>query len=173
MTSILKRLTITFLLILMTLNLLPGQVQNKLFWDGKDWNKVSKLADHMVEVEYRMKAAYINGLQDGRLYSYLKTWQGDQFLADSIFSEPSDYLSTNELVRMLDLFYKDPVNSYIPVPSAIIIANLKAEQFDPESVDAYIKSTREWINGLMLQLQEDGNYDLLKAKQDAYKERLK
>jgi len=152
-------------------NVIIAQPQNRLFWDGGDWKHVSKLANYALDVEYRIKAAYINGLQDGRLFFYLKTWPGNEKFADSLYSEPMDYLSTNELVRSLDQFYKDPLNVYIPVPSAIIIANMVGEQVDKNIIDEYIATTRFWINSLMLDMQENGNSELLDQKLKSYKDR--
>ena len=55
---------------------LQGQQQNRLFWDGGDWKRVKQLADGNLEIEYRIKAAYVNGALDGRLFFYLKTQHG-------------------------------------------------------------------------------------------------
>ena len=73
-----------------------------------------------------MKTAYLHGALDGRLYGYLKTWAKDQGLADDVFGETVDYLSNRELIKNIDYFYQDPLNSYIPVPAAILIANMYA-----------------------------------------------
>lgn len=166
------RILTIFILIIFSSGLL-AQIENRLFWDGKDWNKIQKLANYDLKIEYRIKAAYLNGLQDGRLYSYLKTWPGNENLADSVFSEPMDYLTTSELVRVLNNFYLEPLNSYIPVPSAVIIANMTAEQADQKIIEVYTEKTRKWINTLMLQMQEGGNSAILEGKLEQYRERQK
>ena len=101
---------------------------------------------------------------DGRLFSYLKTWSQDQSIADDIFSETVDYLTLRELIKNIDHFYNDPLNNYIPIPSAIIIANMYAKRMNSENVDAYIRSTREWINSLNLDLDSLNYSEILKQK---------
>ena len=73
-------------------------------------------------------------------------------MANDVFGETVDYLSTRELIKSLDHFYNDPLNSYIPVPSAIVIANLYAERVPMDIIDNYIKETREWVNSLVIDL---------------------
>jgi hypothetical protein len=141
-----------------------AQQQNRLFWDGGDWKRVAQLADHNPELTYRIKAAYVNGILDGRLYYYLKTWGVQPALADSLYRETVDYLSTRELVRSLDNFYQDPLNVYIPVPSAIIVANMYAERVPLKIIDSYVQQTKFWINDLMLRLEEEGYDRLLRDK---------
>ena len=101
---------------------------------------------------------------DGRLFSYLKTWSEDQSIADDIFSEPVDYLTLRELIKNIDHFYNDPLNNYIPIPSAIIIANMYAKRINMENIDIYIRSTREWINSLKLDLDSLNYSELLEQK---------
>ena len=57
-----------------------------------------------------------------------------------------------ELIKNLDYFYQDPLNRYIPIPSAILISNMYAERVPIENIEAYIESTRRWINDLILDL---------------------
>ena len=113
---------------------------------------------------YRIKAAYVNGVLDGRLYYYLKAWEAQSEFADSLYSETIDYLSTRELVRSLDNFYKDPLHVYVPVPSAMLVANMYAEQIPMQVIDAYIKQTKFWINKLILDLSEEDLKELLDSK---------
>ena len=70
----------------------------------------------------------MNGVLDGRLYGYLKTWSNNPTLANETFGESVDYLSVREVIKNLNYFYEDPLNSYIPIPSAIIIANLYGQR---------------------------------------------
>ena len=137
---------------------------NKLFWDGKDWNRVKKLADYNTNYEFIIKKAYLEGALDGRLFSYLKTWENDKDIADNVFSETVDYLTIRELIKNIDHFYNDPMNSYIPIPSAIFIANMYAKRMNMENIDFYIKSTRKWINELTLDLDTLNYSKLLEQK---------
>tara|TARA_B100001248_G_C27388854_1_gene461189 strand:- start:1655 stop:2176 length:522 start_codon:yes stop_codon:yes gene_type:complete len=141
---------------------------NKLFWDGSDWNRVKKRSEYNINTEFIIKKAYLEGALDGRLFSYLKTWSQDQSIADDIFSETVDYLTLRELIKNIDHFYNDPLNNYIPIPSAIIIANMYAKRMNSENVDAYIRSTREWINSLNLDLDSLNYSEILKQKSIKY-----
>ncbi len=71
-----------FLILILILILLPKeafcQQQNRLFWDGGDWKRVNQLANGNLDMEYRIKAAYVSGVLDGRLFFYLKTWSVEQ-----------------------------------------------------------------------------------------------
>ena len=110
----------------------------------------------------------MEGALDGRLFSYLKTWNQDQSIADDIFSETVDYLTLRELIKNIDHFYNDPLNNYIPIPSAIIIANMYAKRMDMENIDVYIHSTREWINSLILDLDSLNYSELLNKNLPKY-----
>ena len=137
---------------------------NKLFWDGRDWNRVKKIADYNTNYEFIIKKAYLEGALDGRLFFYLKTWENDKDIADNVFSETVDYLTIRELIKNIDYFYNDPMNSYIPIPSAILIANMYAKRMNHENIDFYIKSTRKWINELALDLDTLNYSKLLEQK---------
>ena len=65
---------ITFLLI----NLVSSQ-ENKLFWDGNDWNTIAKNLNHNQKLIFSVKKAYLTGVLDGRLYGYLKTWNKNKW----------------------------------------------------------------------------------------------
>ena len=137
---------------------------NKLFWDGRDWNRLKKLSEYNLETEFIIKKAYLEGALDGRLFSYLKTWEEDQDIAEDIFSETVDYLTIRELIKNIDYFYKDPLNNYIPIPSAILIANMYAKRINLDDMHSYIKSTREWINSLTIDLDTLNYSKLLEEK---------
>ena len=126
--------------------------ENKLFWDGADWNQVAKSVKHDYHLTFKIKKAYLNGVLDGRLFSYLNVWKLNQDLADETFSETVDYLSTKELIKNIDYFYIDPLNKYIPITSAILIANMYAKRLPAEDIELFILSTRRWINDLALNL---------------------
>lgn len=150
--------------ILFLIGIIYCQQQNRLFWDGGDWKRVSQLAESNPEIEFRIKAAYVNGVLDGRLFYYLKTWTVKQGLADSLYAETIDYLSPRELVRSLDNFYADPLMVYVPVPSAMIIANMYAERIPLNIIDAYVQQTKFWINKLLLEMETEGPAQLLDDK---------
>ena len=150
---------------------LQGQQQNRLFWDGGDWKRVKQLAEGNLEIEYRIKAAYVNGALDGRLFFYLKTWSVEQGLADSLYAETIDYLSPRELVRSLDNFYADPLMVYVPVTSAMIIANMYAERIPLKIIDAYVQQTKFWINDLLLRLDEHSPAELLEEKHEKHRKK--
>ena len=60
--------------------------------------------------------------------------------------------------------YKDPLNIYIPVTTAIIISNMYAEQIPIKSIENYIELTRRWINNLTLDLDTLNYSKLLEDK---------
>tara|TARA_B100001996_G_scaffold375933_1_gene356526 strand:+ start:646 stop:1158 length:513 start_codon:yes stop_codon:yes gene_type:complete len=126
--------------------------ENKLFWDGHDWNRVSILTNNDQKNTFRIKSAYLDGILDGRLNYYLKVWVKDQYLADDVFGETVDYLSKSELIKNIDYFYKDRLNIYIPIPSAIVISNMYAERVPVNVIEEYIGQTRRWINDLTLDM---------------------
>ena len=165
--SILKYILIIFFLSVSIIY--PNE--NKLFWDGRDWNQIIKNSNYDVNISFKIKTAYIAGVLDGRLYSYLKTWNQNQNLADQVFSETVDYLSNRELIRNIDNFYVDPLNSYIPLPSAILISNMYAERIPKKNIDMYIESTRRWINDLILDLDTLNYSKLLEDKWIKHREK--
>ena len=113
---------------------------------------MAKSVKHDYHLTFKIKKAYLNGVLDGRLFSYLKVWKLNQDLADETFSETVDYLSTKELIKNIDYFYIDPLNKYIPITSAILIANMYAKRLPAEDIELFILSTRRWINDLALNL---------------------
>ena len=137
--------------------------ENKLFWDGSDWNRIDKSVDNSV-IRFKIKSAYLNGALDGRLNYYLKTWMLNNNLADEAFAETVDYLTIRELIKNLDYFYEDPLNSYIPITSAILIANMYANRVPIDNINLYINNTRKWINNLILDLDTLNYHKLLDEK---------
>ena len=142
-----------FILTILLLAVSTAQ-QNRLFWDGNDWNRVAKSVDYHPKTVHRIKTAYLHGVLDGRLHGYLKTWAKDQYLADDVFGETVDYLTTRELIKNLDNFYEDPINGYIPIPAAIVIANMYAERIPVPLIETYLEKTRAWINELSMNLDD-------------------
>ena len=152
------------ILLLILINNYSIARENKLFWDGLDWNRITKSVDYNTEQTFKIKRAYLNGALDGRLNYYLKTWSSDKELADEVFNETVDYLTIRELIKNIDYFYQDPLNRYIPIPSAILISNMYAERVPIENIEAYIESTRRWINDLILDLDTLDYSKLLEDK---------
>ena len=156
------------IIIFVLLELLFGQIidkQNKLLWDGIDWKNVSIRTNGDSETTFRVKSAYLNGVLDGRLYYYLKSWGEKQAFADSIYGDRVDYMTPRETIRQLDRFYKDNLMNYVPVVSAIIIVHMQAEQVPKKVIDQYVEQTKFWINQLTLDMQSRGLHKLIKDKQ--------
>ena len=145
--------------------------QNRLFWDGREWNDIRKKSNFVDEVEYKIKSSYINGILDGRLYGYLKTWSENPTLANEVFGEQVDYLTVRETIKSLDYFYEDPLNGYIPVPSAIVIANLYGKRVPINIIEKYIKDSRDWVNTLTLELDTLNYSKLIENKYLKYKDK--
>ena len=147
---------------------LSGQIlekQNKLLWDGTDWDNIQKQVNQDPEMTYRIKSSYLSGVLDGRLYYYLKAWGEEQAFADSLYGDRVDYMTRRETIRQLDRFYKDPLMDYVPVVSAVIIVHMQVEQVPKRIVDRYVDETKRWINQLTLDMESRGMHELLKEKQ--------
>ena len=159
-----------FISIMLSVNLFSQVVekQNKLLWDGTDWNNIEKRANGGPKSIYQIKSAYISGLLDGRLYYYLKAWAKNKNFADTLYSDRLDYLTNKETIRQLDRFYSDILMTYVPVISAIIIVHMEAEQVSKKTIDLYIDQTKYWINELTINMEEEGMHNLLKNKQKKY-----
>ena len=140
------------ILIILSFSISIYSQENRIFWDGRDWNNIRKKSNYDENLEHKIKSAYINGALDGRLYGYLKTWSENAQLANNVFGETVDYLSVREVVKNLNYFYEDPLNSYIPVPSAIIIANLHGQRVPINIIEKYTQDTRDWVNSLVIEL---------------------
>ena len=140
-----------FILLILFYTNISGK-ENKLFWDGGEWNQVAKSVKHDYHLTFKIKKAYLSGVLDGRLFSYLNVWKLNQELADETFSETVDYLNVRELIKNIDYFYSDPLNKYVPITSAILIANMYAKRLPAKDIELYILSTRRWINDLALNL---------------------
>ena len=156
------------IIIFVLLELLFSQIiekQNKLLWDGIDWKNVSIRTNGDSESTFRVKSAYLNGVLDGRLYYYLKSWGEKQAFADSIYGDRVDYMSPRETIRQLDRFYRDNLMNYVPVVSAIIIVHMQAEQVPRKVIDQYVEETKSWINQLILDMQSRGMREIIKDKQ--------
>ena len=50
--------------------------ENKLFWDGGEWNQVAKSVKHDYHLTFKNKEGILErGVLDGRLFSYLNVWK--------------------------------------------------------------------------------------------------
>ena len=145
--------------------------ENRLFWDGREWNSISGKVNFIDETEYKIKSTYIHGVLDGRLYGYLKTWSENAMLANEVFGEQVDYLTVRETVKSLNHFYEDPLNSYIPIPSAIVIANLYGKRVPINVIEKYIQDSRDWVNSLTLELDTLDYSRLIEEKYLKYKDK--
>jgi hypothetical protein len=147
--------------------LLCGQRQNRVFWDGSDWNRIAIQMNQESEPIHRVKAAHINGLLDGRLYYYLKAWDVEPVLAENAYNDPLDLLRHKELIKALDNFYFDPKHNTIPVISAIIIANMRIGGITEPVVYKYIEETRFWANSMKADI-DSISVEILAAKLDKH-----
>ena len=143
--------------------------QNKLFWDGYDWKQMTRENAGMPKQEYLVKSSYVNGLLDGRLYDYFKTWDVDSTLAFDLYDESIDYLKTSEIIRAVDHLYDDPTNLYLPIASAILIVNMIAQRHPPELIESYILASKKWINGLVLEYENQDQGKFMEDKIEAKK----
>ena len=157
-----------FISIIILATLTHAQVlekQNKLLWDGTDWHNISKTVNHNPELTNKIKSSYLSGILDGRLYYYLKAWGEKQSFSDSLYGDRIDYMTRRETIRQLDRFYEDPLMSYVPVVSAVIIVHMQTEQISKKVINGYIEQTKFWINQITLDMQSRGMHNILKEKQ--------
>ena len=158
-----------FILIIILATSIHSQIlekQNKLLWDGTDWANISKTVNSNPELTSKIKSSYLNGILDGRLYYYLKAWGEKQSFADSLYGDRIDYMTRRETIRQLDRFYENPLMSYVPVVSAMIIIHMQTEQISKKVVNLYIDQTKYWINQITLDMQSRGMHNILKDKQN-------
>ena len=140
--------------------------EEKFFWDGKNWNALNN-NELSTENLFLLKKTYINGLQDGRLYDYFKLWSVDSlFVNKNLKPELDDYLSSSELVRLIDDFYLEPTNTYIPIVSTILILNMRARGFSKFEIDKYINESKNWINSLTLEIKNKNYFDVMSKKKN-------
>ena len=92
-------------------------------------------------------------------------------LANEVFGEQVDYLTIRETVKSLNHFYEDPLNSYIPIPSAIVIANLYGKRVPINVIEKYIQDSRDWVNSLTLELDTLDYSRLIEEKYLKYKDK--
>jgi hypothetical protein len=128
--------------------ILFAQRENRIFWDGSNWNRISTKLGQGSESVYQIKASHLNGLLDGRLYYYLKAWEVEPLLAEGTYNDPLDLLRYKELITALDNFYSVPKHNSIPIISAVIIENMRIGGISERSIYRYIEETRFWVNNI-------------------------
>ena len=85
--------------------ILFAQRDNRIFWDGSNWNRIAtKLGEGSKSVS-QIKAAHLNGILDGRLYYYLKAWEVEPSLAEVAYNDPLDLLGHKELIHSLEFCF--------------------------------------------------------------------
>ena len=102
---------------------------------------------------------------------WVKTWSENPMLANDVFGEQVDYLTVRETVKSLNHFYEDPLISYIPIPSAIVIANLYGKRVPINVIEKYIQDSRDWVNSLTLDLDTLDYSRLIEEKYLKYKDK--
>ena len=147
--------------------ILFAQRENRIFWDGSNWNRISIQLGKGSESVYQIKASHLNGLLDGRLYYYLKAWEVEPSLAESTYNDPLDLLRYKELITALDNFYSDPKHNSIPIISAVIIENMRIGGISDRSIYRYIEETRFWVNNVRTSA-DSMSVEILAAKLDKH-----
>ena len=85
--------------------ILFAQRDNRIFWDGSNWNRIAtKLGEGSKSVS-QIKAAHLNGILDGRLYYYLKAWEVEPSLAEVAYNDPLDLLPVSYTHLTLPTIY--------------------------------------------------------------------
>ncbi|MCH7733121.1 MAG: hypothetical protein IIB44_11555, partial [Candidatus Marinimicrobia bacterium] len=68
---------------------------------------------------------------------------------------------------------EDSLNDYIPVNSAIVIVNMHGERQPIEMIEAFKEKSKEWINHLTIQLQQEDMFRLMEEKRKKHREKVK
>ena len=147
--------------------ILFAQRENRIFWDGSNWNRIEIKLGKGNESAYGIKAAHLNGLFDGRLYYYLKAWEVEPLLAEDTYNDPLDLLRHKELIKSLDNFYIDPKHNSIPIISAVIIENMRIGGISEKIIYRYIEETRFWVSSIRENADSNSN-EILAAKLDKH-----
>ena len=147
--------------------ILFAQRENRIFWDGSNWNRISTKLGKESQSVYQIKASHLNGLLDGRLYYYLKAWEVEPLLAEGTYNDPLDLLRYKELIGALDNFYSDPKHNSIPVISAVIVENMRIGGISEKAIYRYIEETRFWVNNIRTSA-DSMSVEILAAKLDKH-----
>ena len=87
------------------------------------------------------------------------------------FWRTSRLFTVSETIKSLNYFYSNSLNSYIPIPSAIIIANLYGKRVPINIIEKYTKDSRDWVNSLTLELDTLDYSKLIEDKYLKYKDK--
>ena len=147
--------------------ILFAQRENRIFWDGSNWNRISTKLGKESQSVYQIKASHLNGLLDGRLYYYLKAWEVEPLIAEGTYNDPLDLLRYKELIGALDNFYSDPKHNSIPVISAVIVENMRIGGISEKAIYRYIEETRFWVNNIRTSA-DSMSVEILAAKLDKH-----
>ena len=147
--------------------ILFAQRENRIFWDGSNWNRISTKLGKESQSVYQIKASHLNVLLDGRLYYYLKAWEVEPLLAEDTYNDPLDLLRYKELIGALDNFYSDPKHNSIPVISAVIVENMRIGGISEKAIYRYIEETRFWVNNIRTSA-DSMSVEILAAKLDKH-----
>ena len=147
--------------------ILFAQRENRIFWDGSNWNRIATKLGKESSSVYQIKAAHLNGLLDGRLYYYLKAWEIEPSVAEGTYNDPLDLLRYKELISALDNFYSDPKHNSIPVISAVIIENMRIGGISEKVIYRYIEETRFWVSNIRTSA-DSMSVEILAAKLDKH-----
>ncbi len=147
--------------------ILLAQRENRIFWDGSNWNRIATKLGKGSESVYQIKVSHLNGLFDGRLYYYLKAWEVEPSLAEGTYNDPLDLLRHKELISALDNFYSDPKHNSIPIISAVIIENMRIGGISEIAIYRYIEETRFWVSSIRASA-DSISVEILAAKLDKH-----
>lgn len=132
-------------MVLIILNLSAAQ-EHKLFWDGTDWLAIERISAEQPELIYWIKSAYLSGLFDSKLFYQLKANSVSPAWTDSVFEDLLKPAPAKRLIATIDMIYRDPANSYLPLPNAIVAASMYHQNFSQAEIGDYIARSKKWIN---------------------------
>ena len=111
--------------------------QNKLLWDGTDWNSIERKADVSEKSVYRIKSAYLNGLLDGRLYYYLKAFNFRKTRLEALYRIVF-YFRTNDKFKEGFAYGMLGINTHFPKDLVFVEEDIHKYKFiDELSICAY------------------------------------
>ncbi len=132
--------------------------QDKIFADGYDWQRISKITREYPEYNRPLKQQYVRGILDSRLYFYLQVRAENLESANTVYLDYLGQLAPAELARGLDAFYNDPAILYLPIISSMNIVSLKAAGLPDSLVQAYTEASKHWYNSITIGV--DGEFPI-------------
>lgn len=136
---------LTMVLILIGISIAQDR---KLFWDGTDWLAIERIAAAKPELIHWIKSAYLSGLFDAKLFYQLKAHPLSATLTDSIFADLLQPAPAKSLIAAIDMIYRDPANSYLPIPNAVIAAGMFQRNYSRAEIEDYLARSKKWINAM-------------------------